>query len=356
MADMPDGWSDGLRRVHPHASRTTLDEVRHACSPGTRIWVGRTPGRRRDARRRRRSTTRSPGPMLRAQRRRLRRPQGLPVPRLRDLRLRRARSASTATSTIATWCAWRRCGSRSGSWSRRSTGCRLEGAPINVDDPARHPAAQVAGDERHGGDDPPLQAGDGRRRGRRSARRTWRVESPKGEMGYYLVSDGTSKPVRWRIRPPSFINLSALPEDGAKGACCPTSSRSTPASTSSWERSTDERRSSGDAHGRTARARRAVRAGVRRRGAGHELDAAASRKYPTKQACLLPALWMVQEERGWISEPAMAEVAEVLGADAGVREGRGDVLHHVPPRTRSGGTSSRCAPRRRATSAARRTW
>ena len=35
--------------------------------------------------------------------------------------------------------------------------------------------------------------------------------------------------------------------------------------------------------------------------------------YPTKQACLLPALWMVQEARGWISEPAMAEVAEVLG-------------------------------------------
>ena len=27
-------------------------------------------------------------------------------------------------------------------------------------------------------------------------------------------------------------------------------------------------------------------------------------KYPTKQACLLPALWMVQEARGWISEPA----------------------------------------------------
>jgi NADH-quinone oxidoreductase E subunit len=36
-------------------------------------------------------------------------------------------------------------------------------------------------------------------------------------------------------------------------------------------------------------------------------------QYPTKQACLLPALWMVQEARGWISEPAMAEVAEVLG-------------------------------------------
>jgi NADH-quinone oxidoreductase E subunit len=35
-------------------------------------------------------------------------------------------------------------------------------------------------------------------------------------------------------------------------------------------------------------------------------------KYPTKQACLLPALWMVQEARGWISEAAMAEVGEVL--------------------------------------------
>ena len=35
-------------------------------------------------------------------------------------------------------------------------------------------------------------------------------------------------------------------------------------------------------------------------------------KYPTKQACLLPALWLVQEARGWISEPAIGEVAEVL--------------------------------------------
>ncbi|HEX6808023.1 MAG TPA: NADH dehydrogenase (quinone) subunit D [Gemmatimonadaceae bacterium] len=36
------------------------------------------------------------------------------------------------------------------------------------------------------------------------------VESPKGEKGYYMVSDGTAKPVRWRIRPPSFVNLSAI--------------------------------------------------------------------------------------------------------------------------------------------------
>lgn len=36
-------------------------------------------------------------------------------------------------------------------------------------------------------------------------------------------------------------------------------------------------------------------------------------EYPTKQALLLPALWMVQERRGWISEQAIGEVAEVLG-------------------------------------------
>ena len=28
---------------------------------------------------------------------------------------------------------------------------------------------------------------------------------------------------------------------------------------------------------------------------------------------MLPALWMIQEARGWISEPAMAEIADVLG-------------------------------------------
>jgi NADH-quinone oxidoreductase E subunit len=36
-------------------------------------------------------------------------------------------------------------------------------------------------------------------------------------------------------------------------------------------------------------------------------------EYPTRQALLLPALWMVQEKRGWISEKAIGEVAQVLG-------------------------------------------
>jgi NADH-quinone oxidoreductase subunit D len=37
------------------------------------------------------------------------------------------------------------------------------------------------------------------------------VESPRGELGCYLVSDGSSKPMRMHIRGPSFINLQTLP-------------------------------------------------------------------------------------------------------------------------------------------------
>ena len=38
------------------------------------------------------------------------------------------------------------------------------------------------------------------------------IESSKGELGFYLISDGSNKPFRMRIRPPSFINLAALPK------------------------------------------------------------------------------------------------------------------------------------------------
>ena len=37
-----------------------------------------------------------------------------------------------------------------------------------------------------------------------------RIESPKGEQGFYLISDGSPKPCRYRVRPPSFINLTIL--------------------------------------------------------------------------------------------------------------------------------------------------
>ena len=39
-----------------------------------------------------------------------------------------------------------------------------------------------------------------------------RIEGPKGELGFYLISDGSPNPSRYRVRPPSLINLTLLEE------------------------------------------------------------------------------------------------------------------------------------------------
>ncbi len=44
-----------------------------------------------------------------------------------------------------------------------------------------------------------------------------RVESPRGELGFYLVSDGGPAPYRFHCRPPSLINLTALKEMSVGG-------------------------------------------------------------------------------------------------------------------------------------------
>jgi NADH-quinone oxidoreductase subunit D len=36
------------------------------------------------------------------------------------------------------------------------------------------------------------------------------TEAANGELGYYIVSDGSTQPYRVRVRPPSFINLQSL--------------------------------------------------------------------------------------------------------------------------------------------------
>jgi NADH-quinone oxidoreductase subunit D len=38
------------------------------------------------------------------------------------------------------------------------------------------------------------------------------VEAAKGELGFYLISDGSNKPFRMRIRAPSFPNLASIPK------------------------------------------------------------------------------------------------------------------------------------------------
>jgi NADH-quinone oxidoreductase subunit D len=36
------------------------------------------------------------------------------------------------------------------------------------------------------------------------------IESPRGELGFYVCSDGSAKPYRVKVRTPSFVNLQAL--------------------------------------------------------------------------------------------------------------------------------------------------
>src|SRR2546422_9422955 len=56
-------------------------------------------------------------------------------------------------------------------------------------------------------------------------------------------------------------------------------------------------------------------------------------RYPTKQAALLPALWLGQQERGWISDRNMAEVGEGVGGTPADGKGGGTfyTMYHQHP-------------------------
>ena len=57
----------------------------------------------------------------------------------------------------------------------------------------------------------PIQGGRGGYNFRPSAGDAYgRIESPKGEYGFYLVSDGKPNPYRYHVRAPTFINLTSL--------------------------------------------------------------------------------------------------------------------------------------------------
>jgi NADH-quinone oxidoreductase subunit D len=87
---------------------------------------------------------------------------------------------------------------------------RLPGGPINVDDPrVILPTKTAAMNDMESMIHHFKIVMEGVRA---PAGESWfSVESSKGELGMYVVSDGGSKPVRWRVRGPSFINIAALP-------------------------------------------------------------------------------------------------------------------------------------------------
>ena len=119
MADIPDGWEAGLRDFC-NTFPKTLAEIDSMFTRNS-IWCGRTQGVGRDQRRGGDQQL-AHRPDAAGERRAVRHAEGSPVPRATRRTTSTCRWASTATSTTATWCAWRRCGRRCGSWSRRSRG------------------------------------------------------------------------------------------------------------------------------------------------------------------------------------------------------------------------------------------
>ena len=166
------------------------------------------------------------------------------------------------------------------------------------------------------------------------------IEGPRGEIGCYIVSDGSARPYRMHIRPPSFVNLQTLPAHDA-----------------------------GRAH-RRRRGRHLVRRPDP--GRGRPLMARLSEanvliareiigRVPRPKSALIPLLHLAQEQDGHVTTDAMAHIAELIGItpaevygtatllrDVQVRAG-GQVLHQrsapTSPASSSGAGSCSSTPR-----------
>src|SRR4029077_12580885 len=180
--------------------------------------------------------------------------------------------------------------------------------------PAGDPPSQVAGDERHGGDDLSLQAGHG---GRESAggRGLRRDREPEGRARD-LPGVGRHRETGAVAHPAALIHQPLGPFQDGGG---------TPV-----ERPDRDHRVGRHRHGRggamSVGAHPLPQAGTEEYQpvfVGKTLEHLSEilTRYPTRQAALLPALWLVQQARGWISDRNMAEVADVLGLTAAYVKG-----------------------------------
>jgi NADH-quinone oxidoreductase subunit D len=206
MADLPPGFTDELRRFVDEAMPRTLDEVETLLSSNN-LWIGRNKGigviGAEEA-----VSAGLTGPILRA--------SGV------DYDVRKDRpyyDYETYDWDVVV-------GEEGDNYERylvrmeemrqslriiRQTLDRLPDGPLNVDDPrvilpSKTDAMNDMESMIHhfkvvmeGVKAPPGESWFG-------------VESSKGELGMYVVSDGGSKPVRWHVRGPSFVNMSALPQ------------------------------------------------------------------------------------------------------------------------------------------------
>ena len=160
------------------------------------------------------------------------------------------------------------------------------------------------------------------------------IESPRGELGCYIVSDGSAKPYRMHIRGPSFVNLQTLPHMMRGGliadAVAVISSRR-----------------SDHGRGRPLMARLDA---PRTRSRAKEIIA----RYPRPKSALIPLLHLAQEQDGYVTDDAMAHIAELIDVTPGRGAGHLLVLRDVQARAGGRRTSSTSARTSRACSSAAR--
>ena len=215
-------------------------------------------------------------------------------------------SATRGTSTPGTWCGCGRCGRACGSSARGWRCCAdCRGPPSGMDNPR---IAFPKRDKIHTSmeslihhfklvsEGPVPPAGEAYAP----------VESPRGELGTYVFSDGSNKPHRVRIRAPGFYNLQALPQltGGAPGGGRGGLHRE------HRHRAGGDRPLTRPAPRDSAFGRRCLSQAFRDLVLNDYLP-----RYPSKRAALIPAMWAAQNELGWLSAEAMEEIGELLDVD-----------------------------------------
>ena len=137
------------------------------------------------------------------------------------------------------------------------------------------------------------------------------VESPRGELGMYLVSDDSAKPFRLHVRGPSFVNLQAVPLLMRGGLMS----------------DTDHGRLDGRPGDGRGGPVSPLRPEIRQR--AEELVAL----YPHARSATLPLCHLAQEQDGYLTAEAMDEIAELTGTTPAEVRGTASFydLFHLEP-------------------------
>ena len=174
------------------------------------------------------------------------------------------------------------------------------------------------------------------------------IESPRGELGCFVLADGSSKPSRVHFRDPSFVNLQAFSDMAldtyvADMICQPRHARPDPrrgrpmspvdgAGDQQPQPAGRPRGDRGPGPAATPRRSPSCTKSTARRSCGERIEQLMSR-YPDRHSASIPALWAVQERYGWCTPEGIRQAAAVMRVTPAYLESVAsfyDLLHTEP--------------------------